>query len=287
MKTRFALAAAAVAGAVLVMALRPAVRPIPGFASAAAGQHHALERRFLDLPAPERIRAVHQFLTSEPHAAGSDRDRQLAEWTRDRFREFGFDEVEVVTHDVLLPRPLSVAIEKLAATHAPDTWTSTREDALSARDAGVSDWTIPYHAYSRSGDVTAPVIYAGNGAPEDYDWLAARGLDVRGRILLVKHAMPYSYRGFKVLTAQQRGAAAVLIYSDPAEDGRAKGAAYPDGPWGPRDRVQRGGVAYDFLAPGDPLTPGWPSVPSAKRLDASDAPALPRILSAPLSERDA
>ncbi|HET7218600.1 MAG TPA: transferrin receptor-like dimerization domain-containing protein, partial [Vicinamibacterales bacterium] len=64
-------------------------------------------------------------------------------------------------------------------------------------------------------------------------------------------------------------------------------AAYPDGPWGPRDRVQRGGVAYDFLAPGDPLTPGWPSVPGAKRLDASDAPSLPRILSAPLSERDA
>ena len=57
-----------------------------------------------------------------------------------------------------------------------------------------------YHAYSASGNVTAPVIYAGNGAPADYDWLAANGIDIHGKIVLVRYSVPYSYRGFKAFT---------------------------------------------------------------------------------------
>ena len=49
------------------------------------------------------------------------------------------------------------------------------------------------------------------------------GIDVRGAIALVRYSVPYSYRGFKAFTAQQRGAAGILIYSDPAEDGEGKG----------------------------------------------------------------
>ena len=35
-------------------------------------------------------------------------------------------------------------------------------------------------------------------------------------------------------------------------------------PWGPESRMQRGGIAYDFIVPGDPLTPGWASMPGAR-----------------------
>ena len=273
----------AVAGALLVMASRPAVRPLTGFTRASAGPHDALERRLVGLPSPERMRATHRFLTSEPHPAGSERNRALADWTRDRFREIGLDEVEVVTHDVFLPQPLSVEVEMLAPVRGTERWKAAAEDGLSA--AGPA--TVAFHAFSPSGDVAAPVIYAGHGDPGDYDWLAARGIDVRGRIVLVRQTMPYSYRGYKVLTAERRGAAALLIYSDPADDGGGKGAVYPHGPWGPPDRVQRGGVAYDFFTPGDPSTPGWPSTPDAKRLDPRETALLPRIVSAPLSERDA
>jgi N-acetylated-alpha-linked acidic dipeptidase len=121
----------------------------------------------------------------------------------------------------------------------------------------------------------------------DYDWLKSQGIDIRGRIALVRYSVPYSYRGFKALTAQQRGAAGILIYSDPADDGEAKGKVYPHGPWGPASHIQRGGVVYDFMVPGDPLTPGWASIKGARRIDASDAESLPRIISAPLSHRDA
>ena len=62
---------------------------------------------------------------------------------------------------------------------------------------------------------------------------------------------------------------------------------YPKGPWGPDSHVQRGGIAYDFRVPGDPLTPGWASEPGAPRIKAADAVSLPKIVSVPLSWRDA
>jgi hypothetical protein len=168
------------------------------------------------------------------------------------------------------------------------TWrASLKEDAIAGDPFSARDVGVAYHAYSASGEVEAPVVYANSGNPADYDWLAAHGVDIKGKIALVRYSMPYSYRGFKALTAEQRGAAGILIYSDPAEDGFKKGKTYPDGPWGPESHIQRGGIVYDFRVPGDPLTPGWASVPGAKRITAAEAISLPKIMSAPLSWRDA
>src|ERR1019366_9465320 len=44
---------------------------------------------------------------------------------------------------------------------------------------------------------------------------------------------------------------------------------------------------YDSRVPGDPLTPGWASVPGAPRIKAADAISIPKIMSVPLSWRDA
>jgi hypothetical protein len=86
---------------------------------------------------------------------------------------------------------------------------------------------------SRSGDITASVVYAHSGNPEVYALLRKQGIDVKGKIVLVRYSNPYSYRGFKALSAERAGATAVLVYSDPAEDGYKKGSVFPDGPWGP------------------------------------------------------
>lgn len=258
-----------------------------GFARGRATAQHALERKFLAIPSADRIRDRHALLAGKPHLAGSPRDRYLAEWTRDQFATYGLEDVQITTHEVLLPWPLETSVEMIA----PRAWrASMREDPIagdrytqiSPEEAG-----LPYHAYSASGEVTAPVVYAGSGNPADYDSLARKGIDIRGRIALVRYSVPYSYRGFKALTAQQRGAAAVLIYSDPEDDGAGKGAVYPNGPWGPESHIQRGGIVYDFMVPGDPLTPGWASLPGARRIDRRDAVSLPAIVSAPLSYKDA
>jgi len=111
----------------------------------------------------------------------------LAEWVRDRWREYGLEQVEIVEHDVLLPYAIDAQVEMIAPTR----WRATlKEDAVagdpfSARDAGVA-----YHAYSASGDVTAPIVDAGSGSPGDYDRLAKQGVDVRGKIVLVVEVEP-------------------------------------------------------------------------------------------------
>src|SRR5438067_5041369 len=77
------------------------------------------------------------------------------------------------------------------------------------------------------------------------------------------------------------------MYADPNDAGSARGPVFPRGPWGPDDRIQRGGVGFDFLVPGDPLTPGWPSTRDARRVSRADASSLPKIPSVPISTRDA
>jgi len=286
MRRPVAIAGLAVVGAALAGAQGPP-SGLFGFTRAGAEAQQRLERRFLSLPDAARIKTAHEYLAAKPHVAGSPRDKELADWTARSFTDAGLEEVRISTHEVLLPWPLEVSVEMTA----PRQWrASMREDPIPGdpyTNLPPEELGLPYHAYSASGEVTADVVYAGSGNPADYDWLAARGVDIRGRIALVRYSVPYSYRGFKALTAQQRGAAGILIYSDPADDGFGKGKVYPDGPWGPPSHIQRGGIVYDFMVPGDPLTPGWASVPGARRINPADAVSLPRIVSAPLSHQDA
>jgi hypothetical protein len=88
----------------------------------------------------------------------------------------------------------------------------------------------------------------------------------------------------------RRGAAAVIIYSDPKDDGYYRGDAYPKGPWRPASGTQRGSVGYMFQFPGDPTTPGvasLPSLPDSKRVPPNESAQLSKIPVTPLSYADA
>jgi N-acetylated-alpha-linked acidic dipeptidase len=272
------------AAAVVMPAATPGPAAIFGFSAGSLAHERKIEARYLRLPDASRIREFHRYLTRAPHMAGTPRNRELAEWQRTQWQAWGLEDVAIVRHEVLLPYPEEVRVEMTR----PRRWeASLREDPVHGDPDTSLDPGITYHAYSASGDLTAEVIYAGSGNPENYDWLDAHGIDVRGKIALVRYSVPYSYRGYKALTAQRRGLAGILIYSDPADDGYRKGKVYPDGPWGPESHIQRGGIPFDFLVPGDPLTPGWASVPGARRIPPSEAVSIPRIVSVPLSYRDA
>src|SRR6185295_12642226 len=141
------------------------------------------------------------------------------------------------------------------------------------------------HAYAKSGEVEADVVYVNYGAPRDYDVLARMGVDVKGKIALARYFG--GYRGGKSLEAERRGVAAMLVFSDPIDDGWFKGDAYPDGPWGNETKVQRGANVYDFLVPGDPLTPGWADTTGAKLTAEKASEILLKLPMLPLSARDA
>ena len=233
----------------------------------------------------EKLAGYLKRFAAEPHVASSARNDELARFVFEEWKSFGLEDVRQIEYEVLLsfPERISVEIESPRKIKL-----SLREDPVVADpDTQRSDLGIPYNAYSASGEVSGPLVYANNGNPADYDYLEKRGVAVKGKIALVRYSEPYSYRGFKALTAQQRGLAALLIYSDPKDDGAARGPVFPDGPWGPASHIQRGGIPFDFIYPGDPLTPGWASVAGARRLLPRESVTVPKIISVPISARDA
>jgi N-acetylated-alpha-linked acidic dipeptidase len=261
------------------------VARMTGFSASGAATEAAVEAQFRGMASAESISNFHRYLTAEPHPAGSARNNELAQWVAEQWRAQGLEDVTIHEYDVLHSAPRQISLEMVK----PKRYVAgLREDPYEVDpDTKNPKANGAYLGYSASGEVTAPVVYAHSGNPEDYEYLRQHGIDIRGKIALVRYSNPYSYRGFKALTAERLGAAAILIYSDPAEDGYKKGAVYPNGPWGPESHIQRGAITYDFIQPGDPLTPGWASVPGAKRIRPEDAVSLPKIMGVPLSWRDA
>jgi N-acetylated-alpha-linked acidic dipeptidase len=140
-------------------------------------------------------------------------------------------------------------------------------------------------AYSASGEVQAPVVYVNYGLPPDYAKVEAAGVDVRGKIVMARYAR--SHRAVKIHTAQEHGAAAIIIYSDPADDGYAKGLTWPEGPWRADFQSQDGNGKYSWFWHGDPLSPGVGARADSKVLDPANAPTLPKIPAIVLSSKEA
>ena len=242
------------------------------------------EEKLMKLVRPERCRQYLRKLTSEPHVAGTPGDRRVSEYIAQEFREDGLD-TEVVEYKVLLSYPKQVGLEILSPVRRR--LANPEPPILGDSNTQVSDpmTRMPWNGYSPSADITRGVIYANYGRPEDYDRLEKMHVSVRGQIVLVRYFQ--GYRGGKSLEAEKHGASAVIVYSDPADDGATQGKVYPDGPWGPIEHFQRGAVVYDFLVPGDPLTPGWASTVSAGRIAERDSKILPKLPMIPLSAADA
>ena len=260
-------------------------RGVPlGFSPTSFRGEHGWEKRYLRLPKPAQCGRYLKRLTSEPHVAGTAGDRRVSEYIAGEFRRDGL-ETEIVEYKVLLSYPKQVGLEMTEPEHIalahPEP--PIRGDKSTYCTDPLA--RIPWNGYSPSADLTAPVIYANYGTAEDYDQLAALGVSIRGRIMLLRYF--HGYRGGKSLEAEKRGVAGLLVYSDPAEDGAPQGRVYPRGPWGPLAHFQRGAVVYDFLVPGDPLTPGWPSIEGARRIPESESEILPKIPMMPLSAADA
>jgi len=228
------------------------------------------------------------LLTEEPHMAGSARNHALAEYVRDRFREYGLDEVTYHEFPALLSFPRSAA---LAIRTPVQQKFDLREDSHPAdKDSRLYDDAsqVAFHGYAASGKVRAEVVYANGGSPEDFQVLDRMGIDLKGKIVLMRYSNPYSYRGYKVYEAERRGAAGTIIYSDPAEDGFLRGTVYPDGPWGPESNTQWGAIIYDWLGQGEPFTFHWIQQPGGGWVEGPQRDKqLPRIPSMPLNARNA
>ena len=121
---------------------------------------------------------------------------------------------------------------------------------------------------ARPGDVSGQVVYANYGLPEDYAELERLGVDVRGKIVLVRYGG--SFRGVKAQQAELRGAKGVLIYSDPADDGFTARRRLPGGP------VAAGGRDPARLDPVHLQLPGRPAHAGRRRRSPARGGSRPR-----------
>ncbi|KAJ1982422.1 Vacuolar protein sorting-associated protein 70 [Dimargaris xerosporica] len=239
---------------------------------------------FQMLPEPANLKSYLHYYASGPHMAGVNETQ--AHWTRRQMQNFGLTDVEIVEYEPLLsyPRYQEVAIVNPESHRFQ---ADLREPVVDEDDTSRLQDDIPpaFHGYAASGNVTARVVYANYGRKEDFEALVRHQVPIEGHIVLVRYGKVF--RGIKVHLAEAYGAAGVLIYSDPADDGYGVGVPYPEGPFRPAYSVQRGSVQNLAMYPGDPLTPGQPATPAMDRLPREDANNLPKIPSIPLSYQNA
>jgi N-acetylated-alpha-linked acidic dipeptidase len=252
-------------------------------ADAAAIDTHAAEAKLdASISSADQLAWLKDF-SSAPNQVGSPHDKQNAETTLALFKSWGWD-AHIETFQVLYPTPISTTIEMITPQRVTlgGQEPAVAGDPTSSNTAGALP---PYVAYQGDGDVTAPVVYVNYGMPADYEELARRGIDVKGKIVLARYGG--GWRGLKPKLAQEHGAAGCLIYSDPANDGYAEWDSYPDGGGRPDHGVQRGSVQDMTMYPGDPLTPGIGATADAKRLTREIAPTILKIPTLPISWADA
>ena len=254
-----------------------------GFTPDTAAKQQTLESQFDASIHRDNLREWMQRLTAHPHHLGSPYDKENAEFIAAQFRSWGYD-TQIEEFEVLFPTPKTRLLEMTAPTQFTASLVEppVKEDPTSSLTA---EQLPTYNAYSRDGDITGELVYVNFGSPTDYDVLAERGIDVKGRIVIARYGG--SWRGIKPKVAAEHGAIGCLIYSDPHEDGYFQGDTYPADAWRNENSAQRGSVCDMPLYPGDPLTPGVGATKDAKRLPQSEAPNLAKIPVLPISYGDA
>jgi len=234
---------------------------------------------------PMQIREYLKVLSERPHLAGSDRDQALVDWMVDTMRTFGLDSVRTESYKMLLDYPNSDNPNLIRVLGAD----GSEEFRSHYKEEGVDDpnFIHAFNAYSKAGTVTGVPVYVNYGSVEDFEWLNGTGtVDFKGKICVTRYGMVF--RGNKAQNAADFGCAGLIIYSDPMEaacEGTEPEHVFPNDFWIPGTGVQRGSLA---LTDGDPLTPYWPSVENAYRLDAEDVKEfLPTIPVQPIGYSDA
>jgi N-acetylated-alpha-linked acidic dipeptidase len=258
-------------------------KPLKGYSAEQAEAQFELESRFDGLLQTDNLRNWLKRLAAHPQHLGSPYRKDNAEFILSLFQKWGFA-ARIEAFYVYFPTPKMRKLEMVAPTsfHAKLTAPPVEGDPVTA----MQEEQLPsYNAYSIDGDVTGKLVYANQGLHQDYAELERRGIDVRGKIVIVRYGG--CFRGIKPKVAAEKGAIGCLIYTDPIDSGYAQGDVYPRGSFMPADGVQRGSVLDITKYPGDPLTPFVGATKQAERIDPKDAPTLTSIPVLPLSYADA
>jgi len=231
----------------------------------------------MEVPSGDAFREHLRIITANPHPTGSAAQVEVGHYLGRVMKAAGFT-VREHPYDVYLPQ-LTDDVEAHIVTPVAMRL-SNREAALPEdRFSGHPDLLNGWNAFSGSGDVTGEVVYANYGTRADYRALDSMGVSLEGKIVVARYGQ--NFRGYKVLFAEERDAAGVIMFNDAPE---VEEDPYPEGPMLSGEIIQRGSVlTLDWT--GDPLTPFEPALPvdgpiQVERLDPDEVglhtiPVLP------------
>lgn len=242
---------------------------------------------FLSVPTNGSARASLKHITSKPHVAGTPGDLEMAQYVQSRFLDAGIKDVVIDPQKVLLAYPVERSLSLVDAV-GKEVWKAPLAEKVLNSDATSDTWwrNHTFNGYSPSGHATAPIVYANFGLPEDFKELEDAGVSVKGAVALMRYGK--CFRGLKAKNAQEAGAVAALIYSDPEQDGYAQGSVYPSGPWRPASSVQRGSIQFISTCAGDPARAYSPhGLDVEKVCGYTQEELIPKIPVLPVSYGDA
>lgn len=268
------------------------LRPLPLLIAAAfAASYHLLflapapsyyQSLYLSLGSNDTAAAHLHALTIRPHLAGTAANALAAAHVASALSSHSFA-TRLTSYSVLLSYPARRSLSLSAPDRDTVQFALRQETYAGDPYEAVSAEAVPtFLAYAASGSVAGEAVYANYGRAEDFAYLAARGVNVTGKVAVARYGKVF--RGDIVRNARDAGASAAVIYTD-AKD-YAAGKAFPDGPWMPPTGVQ---VGSTFKGVGDPTTPMWASSEGCERLSIAEAMAsddMPGIPALPVSGKD-
>lgn len=252
---------------VLLAATPLAAQQMPGYSASTAQRERALEAHAIAIPSTTTAAAHSRALSSSTHVAGTPAQARTRDYVLDQMKQWGL-ETETRTYTVWMPQPTAVHLWRVDGTPRE---LSLPEPPVPGDPTSMLPQYPTVNGYSGVGDVTGDVVYANYGLIEDYAQLDAIGVSVKGKIVVARYGR--SFRGIKAREAEKHGAIALILYSDPQEDGYVRGDVYAEGPYRNPGGVQRGSI---LNVDGDPSTPGYPSTEGATRLSPDQMP-VPHI----------
>lgn len=254
-----------------------AVKPITGFSPASSMQERIIEEAAIGGPQQARAREHSRELSKEPHVAGTPAQVRTRDYVIAQMKAMGI-ETEMRGYDVWLPHATGVHVWRMGST--PEELNLVESPIPGDPSTTLAPY-LTVNGSSAAGVGEGELVFVNYGLIEDYATLDSLGVSVKGKVVLARYGR--SFRGIKAREAEKRGAVALLICSDPQDDGFVRGDVYPEGPMRPMQGVQRGSV---FNGAGDPLTPGYAAKPGAPRIPVAEA-GLPKIPVVPISAMNA
>ncbi|XP_078659044.1 aminopeptidase NAALADL1-like [Branchiostoma floridae x Branchiostoma belcheri] len=240
-----------------------------------------VSQRLIDDISAANIEENLRLMTQNTRLAGTAYDLEGAQYIRDRWLADGLDHVMLTPYDVALSYPTTPNTVTMTTANGTVVFTCRRIEEGFENDP---DAVTYYSAYSPPGEAEGDLVFANFGSMEDFQYLVAQGVDLAGKIVIVKYGGVG--RGDKAVNAEKFGALGVIVFSDPGDYGNPDGPNYPETWFLSGSGVQRGSLNGDY---GDLLTPGYPANEYAYRTDINNitATGLATIPTQPIGWEDA